>query len=241
MIAAFMTSLLNLVKSGLHPDSLNFVKLSTVPTGRPKGLNRADIVQAALDLLDEKGIDAVTVRAVATRLGVKAPALYWHVENKQALLDEMGTEIQRRVIAELRAQPMGVWPESVATYARVLRREYLAHRDGARTFSGTRLTDPEVLRAQEPWLEQLVASGVDLETAVSAVEFVTAFVVGFVIEEQERAQSGEPRYSLSDRTEMLGDDVPLVVEAGRVLFGDREQRFERNLDAIVDALRRATT
>ncbi|WP_431818448.1 TetR/AcrR family transcriptional regulator C-terminal domain-containing protein [Gordonia jacobaea] len=212
-----------------------------MPTGRPKGLNRADIVQAALDLLDEKGIDAVTVRAVATRLGVKAPALYWHVENKQALLDEMGTEIQRRVIAELRAQPMGVWPESVATYARVLRREYLAHRDGARTFSGTRLTDPEVLRAQEPWLEQLVASGVDLETAVSAVEFVTAFVVGFVIEEQERAQSGEPRYSLSDRTEMLGDDVPLVVEAGRVLFGDREQRFERNLDAIVDALRRAIT
>ena len=153
----------------------------------------------------------------------------------------MGTEIQRRVIAELRAQPMGVWPESVATYARVLRREYLAHRDGARTFSGTRLTDPEVLRAQEPWLEQLVASGVDLERAVSAVEFVTAFVVGFVIEEQERAQSGEPRYSLSDRTEMLGDDVPLVVEAGRVLFGDREQRFERNLDGIVDALRRATT
>lgn len=212
-----------------------------MPTGRPKGLNRADIVQAALDLLDEKGIDAVTVRAVATRLGVKAPALYWHVENKQALLDEMGTEIQRRVIAELRAQPMDVWPESVATYARVLRREYLAHRDGARTFSGTRLTDPEVLRAQEPWLEQLVASGVDLERAVSAVEFVTAFVVGFVIEEQERAQSGEPRYSLSDRTDMLGDDVPLVVEAGRVLFGDREQRFERNLDAIVDALRRATT
>lgn len=212
-----------------------------MPTGRSKGLTRADIVQAALDLLDEKGIDAVTVRAVATRLGVKAPALYWHVENKQALLDEMGTEIQRRVIAELRAQPMGVWPESVATYARVLRREYLAHRDGARTFSGTRLTDPEVLRAQEPWLEQLVASGVDLERAVSAVEFVTAFVVGFVIEEQERAQSGEPRYSLSDRTEMLGDDVPLVVEAGRVLFGDREQRFERNLDAIVDALRRATT
>ncbi|NKY94200.1 TetR family transcriptional regulator [Gordonia sputi] len=235
-----MRSLLNLVKSGLPPGSLNFVNLSTVPTGRSKGLTRADIVQAALDLLDEKGIDAVTVRAVATRLGVKAPALYWHVENKQALLDEMGTEIQRRVITELRAQPMDVWPDSVATYARVLRREYLAHRDGARTFSGTRLTDPEVLRAQEPWLEQLVASGVDLERAVRAVEFVTAFVVGFVIEEQERAQSGEPRYSLSDRTEMLGDDVPLVAEAGRILFGDREQRFERNLDAIVDVLRATT-
>ncbi|WP_039992987.1 TetR/AcrR family transcriptional regulator C-terminal domain-containing protein [Gordonia otitidis] len=208
-----------------------------MPPGRAKGLTRADIVQAALDLLDEKGIDAVTVRAVATRLGVKAPALYWHVENKQTLLDEMGTEIQRRVINRLRDQPMQAWPDSVAAYARVLRREYLAHRDGARTFSGTRLTDPDVLRAQEPWLEQIVDSGIALEKAVRAIEFVTAFVVGFVIEEQERLQSGEPRYSLAERTAMLGDDVPLVVEAGKILFGDREQRFERNLEAIVDALR----
>ena len=200
-------------------------------------MTRADIVQAALDLLDEKGIDAVTVRAVATRLGVKAPALYWHVENKQTLLDEMGTEIQRRVINRLRDQPMQAWPDSVAAYARVLRREYLAHRDGARTFSGTRLTDPDVLRAQEPWLEQIVDSGIALEKAVRAIEFVTAFVVGFVIEEQERLQSGEPRYSLAERTAMLGDDVPLVVEAGKILFGDREQRFERNLEAVVDALR----
>lgn len=200
-------------------------------------MTRADIVQAALDLLDEKGIDAVTVRAVATRLGVKAPALYWHVENKQTLLDEMGTEIQRRVINRLRDQPMQAWPDSVAAYARVLRREYLAHRDGARTFSGTRLTDPDVLRAQEPWLEQIVDSGIALEKAVRAIEFVTAFVVGFVIEEQERLQSGEPRYSLAERTAMLGNDVPLVVEAGKILFGDREQRFERNLEAIVDALR----
>lgn len=200
-------------------------------------MTRADIVQTALDLLDEKGIDAVTVRAVATRLGVKAPALYWHVENKQTLLDEMGTEIQRRVINRLRDQPMQAWPDSVAAYARVLRREYLAHRDGARTFSGTRLTDPDVLRAQEPWLEQIVDSGIALEKAVRAIEFVTAFVVGFVIEEQERLQSGEPRYSLAERTAMLGDDVPLVVEAGKILFGDREQRFERNLEAVVDALR----
>ncbi|UEA60628.1 TetR/AcrR family transcriptional regulator C-terminal domain-containing protein [Gordonia otitidis] len=208
-----------------------------MPPGRAKGLTRADIVQTALDLLDEKGIDAVTVRAVATRLGVKAPALYWHVENKQTLLDEMGTEIQRRVINRLRDQPMQAWPDSVAAYARVLRREYLAHRDGARTFSGTRLTDPDVLRAQEPWLEQIVDSGIALEKAVRAIEFVTAFVVGFVIEEQERLQSGEPRYSLAERTAMLGDDVPLVVEAGKILFGDREQRFERNLEAVVDALR----
>ena len=45
------------------------------------------IVQAALDLLDETGMDGLTVRALASRLGVQAPALYWHVPSKQALLD----------------------------------------------------------------------------------------------------------------------------------------------------------
>ena len=67
------------------------------------GLSKAAVVQAALDVLNEDGMDGVTVRAVARRLGVQAPALYWHVKNKQELLDEMGTEIWRRVSQELLA------------------------------------------------------------------------------------------------------------------------------------------
>lgn len=204
-----------------------------MPAGRAKGLTVAEIVAAALDLLDEQGVDAVTVRAVASRLGVKAPALYWHVKNKQALLDEMGTEIQRRVVRELGAAPPAPWPESLATYGRVLRREYLAHRDGARTFSGTRLTDPEVIRAQEPWLASVTSTGVSLDSVVTAAELVTCFVVGFVIEEQERGQSEDSRYSLAERDSRTGADHPLAVAAGRILFGDPDARFERHLAAII--------
>jgi TetR/AcrR family tetracycline transcriptional repressor len=42
-----------------------------------------------LDVLDEVGIDGLTVRLLAGRLGVKSPALYWHLRNKQELLDAM--------------------------------------------------------------------------------------------------------------------------------------------------------
>jgi TetR/AcrR family transcriptional regulator, tetracycline repressor protein len=45
-------------------------------------LTKAAIVQAALDLLDEAGTDGLTLRALASRLGVQAPALYWHVASK---------------------------------------------------------------------------------------------------------------------------------------------------------------
>ncbi|GGP13483.1 TetR family transcriptional regulator [Nonomuraea glycinis] len=48
----------------------------------PKGITREKVVAAALELLDEKGIEGVTVRALAERLDVRAPALYWHLRNK---------------------------------------------------------------------------------------------------------------------------------------------------------------
>ena len=211
---------------------LNVVKVSTVT----KGLTRERIVATAMDLLDEHGIDGVTARALATRLEVKASALYWHVRDKQELLDEMGTEIQRRVNAELPGVIDGrTWREGLAGYARVLRAEYLAHRDGARTFSGTRLTDPEVLRALEPWLQVWTSAGIALQAAVDAAELVTSFVVGFVIEEQERRQSDAVRYSLDVRDATVGPGAPLVVAAGHV-GGDHEARFERQLTIILAGL-----
>lgn len=203
-----------------------------------KGITRERIVAAALDVLGEGGADAVTVRAVAQRLGVQAPALYWHVRSKQELLDEMGTEIQRRVQQAFQEQSVGHWPDGLTAYARTLRHEYLRHRDGARTFSGTRLTDAEVLRAQEPWLARSTAEGMALVDIITAAELVTAFVVGFVIEEQERAQSADAdpsRYALAERDAALGEDAPLV----RATAHDRpddDTRFEQQLGIIIAGL-----
>lgn len=196
-------------------------------------LTSADIVQAALDQLDEGGIDSVTVRAVAKRLGVQAPALYWHVRNKQALLDAMGTEIQRRILVDTgNQQPADAnWRDRLRAYAQAIRREYLAHRDGARTFSGTRLTDPEVLRARESDLRAWVDQGFSVAQAVTAHELVVSFVSGFVIEEQERAD--DQRYSLSERAELIGSEHPLMIEAGELQFTDPEGRFSTQLEILL--------
>ncbi len=200
-----------------------------------KGISRERIVQAALDLLDEKGIDGVTARALAHRLDVRAPALYWHMSNKQEILNEMGTEIARRVAARLDALPANLdWRDRLAGYARALRQEYLAHRDGARTFSGAKLTDPAVLHAQEAHLRAWIDTGLTLPNAVAAAQTVRAFVVGFVLEEQERNRTD--RYLLADQDEHVGTDVPLVREAGHQLFGDPEEMFERNLDLVLTGI-----
>lgn len=197
-----------------------------------KGISRELIVQAALDLLDEGGIDGVTARALADRLGVRAPALYWHISNKQEILDEMGTEIRRRVAARLEAaRDLEGWRNQLEAFAWALRAEYLAHRNGARTFAGTKLTDPDVLREQERWLARWVDAGLAVEDAVAAAQLVTAFVVGFVIDEQERGT--DQRYLLAEPDPRNVREVPLVREGGQHLFTDRNERFERYLDMVL--------
>jgi TetR/AcrR family transcriptional regulator, tetracycline repressor protein len=197
-------------------------------------LTRSQVVDAALEVLDDGGIDAVTVRSVAARLGVKAPALYWHVAGKQELLDEMGTEIQRRIMAAVPSpDEAGSWSAQAMAFAHAMRREYLRHKDGARTFSGTRLTDPAVLQAQEPLLAAWTAADLTLDEAVEVGQLIAAFVVGYVIEEQERAQSAPRRYDLDRRTDAVGEDFPLVARAGRVLAESPAARFDRLLDTIL--------
>ncbi|WP_033441859.1 TetR/AcrR family transcriptional regulator C-terminal domain-containing protein [Saccharothrix sp. NRRL B-16314] len=204
-----------------------------------KGLTRERIITAALELLDDQGMDALTVRALASRLDVRAPALYWHVRNKQELLDEMATEVMRRVSSAFAAIPPGDgWRDDLTAYARVLRSEYLLHRDGARIFSGTRITDPDVVRMKEPLFERWTAAGWKPVDADDAVDVVTAFVVGFVIEEQERRQStatDPTRYSTTERDAWLGEGASLVKEAGR-LHDDGDQRFERHLGIVLNGL-----
>jgi TetR/AcrR family transcriptional regulator, tetracycline repressor protein len=204
-----------------------------------RGLTKASIVAAALDLLDEAGLDGLTVRAVAGRLGVQAPALYWHVRNKQDLLDEMATEIWRRIGAELAALPPDLpWRQRMIAFAAITRRALLAHRDGAKVFSGTNLTDAAVLDSREAALAAMIAHGFTAADVVRAYSLLYNFTIGFCIEEQALARAaaaGDDRYSLSPGTARLdGEAQPLTVRAGQEIAADPDGRFDELVAVIIE-------
>ena len=210
------------------------------------GLTKTAIVQAALDLLDEAGMDGLTVRALASRLGVQAPALYWHVASKGALLDEMATLIWRRIGDVMAGLPGDLpWREVMAAYATTVRKELLGYRDGAKAFSGTTLTDPAVIRRQEVTFENLIRQGFTLPDAVRGLLLLHNFTIGFCVEEQAVIQvtaSGDDSYSPSRRAELIGPDTaPLAVEAGRVIFGDPGTRFTQLTGLLLDTIARMRT
>jgi TetR/AcrR family transcriptional regulator, tetracycline repressor protein len=209
----------------------------------PGKLTKPSIVQAAFGLLDETGMDGLTVRALASRLGVQAPALYWHVPSKQALLDEMATSIWRRIGDVVAALPASMrWRELMATYAATVRAELLRHRDGAKAFSGTTLTDPEVIRRQEGTFARLVGEGFTLENAARGLLLLHHFTIGSCVEEQAVAQaiaSGDERYAPGRRAGLVGPDrAPLTVEAGSVIFGDPDARFTELTALMLDTIAR---
>jgi TetR/AcrR family transcriptional regulator, tetracycline repressor protein len=198
------------------------------------------VVRAALDVLDGAGIDGVTVRAVAARLGVQAPALYWHVRDKRELLDEMATEIWRQVSAEVAALRADLpWDEVMAGFAAITRRALLAHRDGAKVFSGTYLTDTSVLEAQEERFAQMVKEGFTAPDATRAYSLLYSFTIGFCIEEQAAAQAGDNRFSAARRAERLDARThPVIAEGGPQIFGDPDARFTDLVALIIEAAAR---
>ncbi|MBB5960364.1 hypothetical protein FHS29_006987 [Saccharothrix tamanrassetensis] len=91
---------------------------------------------------------------------------------------------------------------------------------------------------KKPWFERWSTSGWKLADVDDAVDLVTAFVVGFVIEEQERRQAAETdpdRYSIVQREAWRGGGVALVKDAAH-LHDEGDQRFERQLGIVLDGL-----
>lgn len=204
-------------------------------TERRAPLDRRRVAATALTLLNEVGLDGLTLRAIARELDVKAPALYWHFKDKQALLDEMATEMYRRMAAGTALDPADSWQERLLRANRGLRAALLGYRDGARVFSGSRFTGTEHAPAQESNLRLLTEAGFTLAQAVHAGRTANAYTVGFVIEEQGVQPLPSERregYDVEERARRLAE-YPLAAEAGKLLFAGYDEQFEEGLALVI--------
>ncbi|PZG04943.1 TetR family transcriptional regulator [Nonomuraea aridisoli] len=170
---------------------------------------RDTVVRAALELLDETGLDGLSMRRLAARLGVQNPALYWHFRDKQELLDEMARELLGPDMGGPRAGE--TWRGWLTRRAHRYRRTLLSHRDGARLVSGA---DPglDVARAFERELATLVELGFTPAQGLHAIGAISHYTLGFVLNEQarrERAAGGD------DPAAVYAREFPLTVAAVR--------------------------
>ncbi|MFE9633426.1 TetR/AcrR family transcriptional regulator C-terminal domain-containing protein [Streptomyces sp. NPDC006463] len=210
----------------------------TTVRGRPAKLDPARTVATALDLLNEAGLDALTMRRLAEAMGVQAGALYRYFATKQDLL----TAMAERMLADRDTAPPGGtehgWDEELAGLARSLRAALLRHRDGARVFAGTHSTGENTLGFAEALIGALREAGFSASDAAQAMLAVVNFTLGHTLEEQAALGGEAPADPERLRQAVTESAFPHLTAAVPVVAGgDFNAHFEFGLRLLVNGLR----
>jgi TetR/AcrR family tetracycline transcriptional repressor len=208
-------------------------------------VTREAIVDTALGLLAEGGVEAVSFRRVAKALGVAGPTLYWHVENKRQLMDLMADELVRRSgRAYTGPDPGQPWWEWLQDDARRMFSALIATRDAPRVLAGNR-PSPEAFPDIERVLGVLVDAGMTPGEAQQTLFAIGAYVIGSATEWQAEAEraTAQPLPDPTDdrinalRAQVLADQPLLLAAIGERLDGSDTAAFEFGLDLLVGGLR----
>ena len=201
-------------------------------------VTRDQVLAGALALLDEVGIDNLTMRRLATSLGVQNGATYWHFHSKQELLASMADAMLVDVTVDLdTALP---WDRQLTELANRLRRALLAHRDGARIFAGVFFPLPNALAYGDTMIGLLRDAGRSARDAAWAVDTLTYYVIGHTIEEQLAAdlpEHGGP--ALDQLTDAVtAEQYPNLAAAIEHVPGPHPpEHFDYGLRLLINGLR----
>jgi len=202
------------------------------------------ILDAAIDLADETGIENLTIRKLAAAVGVKPMTIYYHVASKEAIVDGMVD----RVFSEIDRPPTDVdWKPAMRQRA-VSARAVLAKHPWATPLMESRSNPgPETLAHHDAVVGCFRRGGFSVEMAAHAYALVDNFIYGFALQEASLpATRGE---DMADLASSIIDPLPqekypylreLVAEHILQPGYDFGAEFEFGLDLILDGLEAAT-
>ncbi|MFI8852190.1 helix-turn-helix domain-containing protein [Streptomyces sp. 891-h] len=201
-------------------------------------LSREAVLDAAAALVRQHGPQALTMRRLAAELGTAVTSIYWHVGNRESLLEAL-VERTVRELGEIRAH--GRTPRArTVSIARALRRELRARPHLIAMVHERGLTERMFLAAQRALVREAHAAGLRGARAAEAVRAVQFAVVGQVLVERNRERApaqhpGEPELWAGARAgEGELDDPALVRALARP--PDAGKVFESTIRALVDGL-----
>lgn len=148
-----------------------------------KNVNKETITEAALEILHEKGLAHLTMRNLAAKLEVKAPALYWYIQNKQELLQLISDYICSQIKMPERNND---WEEELILLALEIRRVLLSIPDGPEIMMDTLPISQDRLRMIDKTLEILNQANIPEDKVLMTTILFNNYVTSFVLDEQKQ-------------------------------------------------------
>jgi TetR/AcrR family tetracycline transcriptional repressor len=224
------------------------VTRARVERGRPRrpgrGLSLDRIVTAALELVDEQGIGAATMRAVASRLGVRSMSLYRYVQDRDELFDAVVERIVNELGGdpEVQLRPVDGWRPYLTGMAHGVRRYARAHPHAFPLVATRPPTAPWVnpplrsLRWVEAMLTGLAAEGFSDEQVLFTYRTFNSFLLGYLLLETSAMalrdpQPGDGSFTGTDTVSSDGGGAA----AHPVIGGLSPARSAEQREALADA------
>ncbi len=206
-----------------------------------KPLSRARVLQAAVALADEAGLEAFSMRGLAQELGVVPMALYKHVANKEELLDGMVD----LVFSEIELPSGELQWRSAMQRRAISTREALQRHSWAIGMMESRSPGPANLRNHNAVMGCLRKAGFSFETAIHAYSVQDAYIYGFALQERDLGfetpdSAGEAARRRAGTIDVL-ESYPYLLEIATKLPEsgyDNAIEFAWGLDLILDGLDR---
>jgi len=221
-----------------------------VRRGPRRTLTEAQILDAALGLLDQGGPTAASIRGIAAQVGVAPNAVYTYFPDKaavvKALVERLLGEVDHGVFVD-REQP---WRQRVESLALELRARLSAHPGAVPLMIGRPLAGPNALALNERLLELLATAGLDPTAAARAAYLLIVYVFGSITLEVADLHQPGPMPAESERiasrqraaSETLGDDYPRTATAAATLAGYiSTDQFLWGLHRLLDGITMNTT
>jgi AcrR family transcriptional regulator len=212
-----------------------------------RSLSREAIVAAALRVIDEEGVDAVTMRRIGQELGTGGASLYAHIDGKDELLELVYDEVCGE-IPTIEADPKH-WQEQLKEYLRQWHRILLSHRDLARVGLGRVPTGPNSLVGMECTLSIMRAGKLDDAVIGYGADLLAAYVMGSAYEGSIWMSGKAATQEVSEDyhreletyfSNLPADRFPTLISLIPALLGDPEEdseaRFEFGLDVLLRGL-----
>jgi AcrR family transcriptional regulator len=191
-------------------------------------LSREEIVSTAIRIADEKGLAAVTLRGIATRLGVHVTSLYNHVSTKEVVFDEM---IRALVVEAELPTAVSRWQDWVRQFAAAMRTLAHKHPGAFEVFHYAPAQGEQAAEAFETAFAAFRAAGFDTVSAYNAVKATSLAVLGLMLDDAARARSGARR---SDVSKLSAERFPHLHEMVRIV--DDADTFAYLIDVLIDGL-----
>jgi AcrR family transcriptional regulator len=211
---------------------------------RPQ-LTRERVVAEALTVIAQDGVQALTMRTLAARLGVVPGALYHHVGNKQQLHDLVLDGVLAEV--DFTVDPSLPWTERLKVLAHRLRQVLERHPGIAGILKTRDPLGPHSLALAEAFLAPLQAAGFGDREAGLAFFLLVDYTIGFAVsssrtsENEQRVRDPAVRTQLHEFFRSLPPDrFPALIALGEHVWVDnRDERFTAGLDVLIDGLEHA--